>query len=210
MSKVVPLRQPEVARPATLNGKVPPKRQRNKELRSREYLIADEIDRLIAAAGRVGRHRHRDKTMILLAYRHGLRVSELVSLRWDQVDLKQGHLHVQRLKNGTPSTHPIRGPEIRALRRLKREYSGPYVFVTERGGPLTPSTVQKMVARAGQKAELPFPVHPHMLRHACGFKLANDGHDTRTLQHYLGHKQISHTTRYTELAADRFNSFWQD
>jgi type 1 fimbriae regulatory protein FimB/type 1 fimbriae regulatory protein FimE len=96
------------------------------------------------------------------------------------------------------------------LRRLKREYSGPYVFVTERGGPLTPSTVQKMVARAGQKAELPFPVHPHMLRHACGFKLANDGHDTRTLQHYLGHKQISHTTRYTELAADRFNSFWQD
>jgi type 1 fimbriae regulatory protein FimB/type 1 fimbriae regulatory protein FimE len=163
------------------------------------------------AAGRIGRHRHRDKTLILVAYRHGLRVSELISLRWDQVDLKQGHLHIRRLKNGTPSTHPIRGPEIRALRSLRREYpKSPYLFVTERGGSLTASTVRKIVARAGEKAELSFPVHPHMLRHATGFYLANQGHDTRAIQHYLGHKQIAHTTRYTELAADRFNEFWAD
>ena len=149
--------------------------------------------------------------MILMAFRHGLRVSELIALRWDQVDLKQGHLHVHRLKNGTPSTHPIRGPEIRAVRRLRREYPNtPYLFVTERGGPLTPSTVRKIVARAGTKAGLSFPVHPHMLRHATGFYLANRGHDTRAIQHYLGHKQIAHTTRYTELAADRFNDFWAD
>jgi type 1 fimbriae regulatory protein FimB/type 1 fimbriae regulatory protein FimE len=138
-------------------------------------------------------------------------VSELIALRWDQVDLKQGHLHVHRLKNGTPSTHPIRGPEIRALRRLRRDYpKSPYLFVTERGGPLTASTVRKIVARAGEKAGLSFPVHPHMLRHATGFYLANQGHDTRAIQHYLGHRQIAHTTRYTELAADRFNDFWSD
>ncbi len=149
--------------------------------------------------------------MILIAYRHGLRVSELIALRWDQVDLKQGLLHVNRLKNGTPSNHPVRGPEIRALRRLQREYADtPYVFVTERKGPLTASTVRKILARAGKEAKLPFPVHPHMLRHACGYKLANDGHDTRAIQHYLGHKNITHTVKYTELAADRFNGFWQD
>ena len=86
----------------------------------------------------------------------------------------------------------------------------PYLFVTKRGGPLTASTVRKLVARAGEKAGLSFPVHPHMLRHATGFYLANQGHDTRSIQHYLGHKQIAHTTRYTELAADRFNNFWAD
>ncbi len=123
--------------------------------------------------------------LILLAYRHALRVAELVALRWDQIDLAQGLLHVTRAKNGTPSTHPLRGPEIRALRRLQRDYAGPYVFVTERKGPLTTSAVRKIIARAGEFAALGFPVHPHMLRHACGFKLANDGHDTRAIQHYL-------------------------
>lgn len=115
------------------------------------------------------------------------------------------------MKNGTPSVHPIRGAEIRALRRIKRDYPvTPYVFVTERKGPLTTSTVRKLVTRAGMKAKVGFPVHPHMLRHACGFKLANDGQDTRALQHYLGHKNIQHTVRYTELTSNRFNSFWKD
>jgi len=211
MSKVVAFKRSKDVEPNTVNGKVPPVRQPNKDVRTREYLTQDEVDQLMASAGRTGRHRHRDKTLILFAYRHGLRVSELISLRWDQIDLKQGHLHVRRLKNGTPSTHPIRGPEIRALRRLKREYSDtPYLFVTERRGPLTASTMRKIVARAGEKAGLSFPVHPHMLRHGTGFYLANQGHDTRAIQHYLGHKQIAHTTRYTELAADRFNDFWTD
>ena len=191
-------------------GKLP-KRQKNKDVRSREYLTEQEIEMLMDAARKIGRHGHRDATIILLAYRHGLRVSELVSLRWEQIDLKQGLLHVSRLKNGTASTHPIRGPEIRALRRLQREYPDtPYVLVTERKGPLTTSTVRKLVARAGQKADITFPIHPHMLRHACGFKLANDGQDTRALQHYLGHKNIQHTVRYTELTSKRFDKFWGD
>jgi type 1 fimbriae regulatory protein FimB/type 1 fimbriae regulatory protein FimE len=144
-------------------------------------------------------------------YRHGLRVSETVALRWEQADLKAGLLHVNRLKNGVPSTHPLRGPELRALRQLRRDWpDSPYLFASERGGPMTASNVRKLVMRAGQAAALPFSAHPHMLRHACGFKLANDGHDTRALQHYLGHKNIAHTVRYTELAPDRFKTFWRD
>lgn len=189
----------------------PPGRRRNSEVRSREYLTPDEVEALIRAAGSVGRHGHRDRTLILICYRHGLRVSELIALRWDQIDLKAGRLHVVRLKNGTPSTHPLRGPELRALRRLQREYQrSTYVFMTERKGPVTASTFRKVMARAGREARLPFPVHPHMLRHACGFKLANDGQDTRAIQAYLGHRNITHTCRYTELASDRFNKFWSD
>lgn len=183
----------------------------NAERRSREFLTPEEVEALIKAAGKVGRHGHRDSTLILLAYRHGLRVSELVSLRWDQVDLVQGRLHVRRRKNGNPSTHPLHGPELRALRRLKRDYpSSPYVFSTERKGPLTASTVRKIVARAGVAAEIKMPVHPHMLRHATGYKLANDGRDTRSIQHYLGHRNIWHTVRYTELSPERFKDFWRD
>jgi type 1 fimbriae regulatory protein FimB/type 1 fimbriae regulatory protein FimE len=209
-SNVVALYGPGEGLPSSLNGKVPPRRIPNKERRAREYLTEREVDQLIDAARKAGRYGHRDATLILLAYRHGLRVAELVALRWDQIDLSQGLLHVARAKNGTPSTHPVRGPEIRALRRLKRVYAGPYVFMTERQGPLTPSVVRKIVARSGERAGLGFPVHPHMLRHACGFKLANDGHDTRAIQHYLGHRCITHTTRYTDLAAGRFNGFWKD
>ncbi|CDI04632.1 tyrosine recombinase/inversion of on/off regulator of fimA [Candidatus Competibacter denitrificans Run_A_D11] len=189
----------------------PPLKQRNDHRRSREYLTPTEVDRLIIAAKRLGRHGHRDATMILLAYRHGLRVSELVALRREQVDLRQGLLHVRRRKHGLPSTQPLRGPEIRALRQLWRDYPAtPYVFVSERKAPLTDSTFRKLVARAGEAANLGMPIHPHMLRHSTGFKLANDGQDTRAIQHYLGHKNIQYTTHYTQLAADRFNDFWDD
>jgi type 1 fimbriae regulatory protein FimB/type 1 fimbriae regulatory protein FimE len=174
-------------------------------------LTPGEVARLLAAAGKLGRHGHRDETLLLLAYRHGLRVSELAALRWNQVDLKAGLLHVARLKNGIDSVHPLRGPELRALRRLQREYEqAAYVFITERGGPMTPDGVRKVIQRAGEQARLGFPVHPHMLRHSCGYKLANDGHDTRAIQHYLGHKNIQHTVRYTELAPTRFKNFWRD
>jgi type 1 fimbriae regulatory protein FimE len=195
-----------------VNGKVtPPRRVANRQRRTREHLTQQEVDRLIKAAGRLGRYGHRDATLILTAYRHGLRVSELVALRWDQIDLDQGLLHVSRLKNGVSSTHPLRGPEIRALRRLRREYAlSPDVFTTERRGAMTDSAIRKIIARAGDEAQLGFPVHPHMLRHACGFKLANEGHDTRAIQHYLGHRNIQHTVRYTELAAERFKTFWKD
>ena len=210
-SKVVAFRGKNGQEPITENGNVPPTRRKNSEVRSREHLTPDEIERLIGAAKSLGRHGHRDATLILVAYRHGLRVSELVALRWDVVDLKQGLLHVNRLKNGVTSTHPLRGPELRALRKLQRDYPDtPYLFVTERKGPLTTATVRKIIARAGQSAKIGFPVHPHMLRHSTGYKLANDGHDTRAIQHYLGHKNIQHTVRYTELAANRFKDFWQD
>ena len=212
VSNVVPFRGTNRGSPNTLNGKVPPlRRQKNKDVRSREYLTSDEVERLMMAARSIGRHGHRDSTMILLAFRHGLRVSELVALRWDAFDLKQGLFHVSRLKNGVASTHPLRGPELRALRKLKKDYpETPYLFVTERKGPMTASGVRKLVARAGQEAGMEMPVHPHMLRHATGFKLANDGHDTRAIQLYLGHKNIQHTVKYTELASSRFNSFWSD
>ena len=210
-SEVIRLEDRRRATPIPLNGKVPPPRRKNNDVRSREYLTYDEVDKLMAAARSVGRHGHRDGTLLLTAYRHGLRVSELVALRWDMVDLKQGLLHVSRLKSGVASTHPIRGPELRAMRKLQRDYPDtPYLFVTERKGPLTTSAVRKILFRAGEKAKLGLLVHPHMLRHSTGFKLANDGHDTRAIQHYLGHKNIQHTVRYTELAATRFKDFWQD
>lgn len=198
--------------PATAAHRVlPPRKQPNAHRRSREYLTPTEVETLIGAAQRLGRHGHRDATMIQLAYRHGLRVAELIALRWDQVDLRDGLLHVRRRKNGVPSTHPLYGVELRALRQLAREYpETPYVFVTERKGPLTDSTFRKIVARAGVHAQVGFPVHPHMLRHATGFKLANDGQDTRAIQHYLGHKNIQYTVRYTELSAQRFTAFWLD
>ena len=184
---------------------------RNADRRGREHLTPAEIDKVIAEARKLGRNGHRDATMILMAYRHGLRVSELVALRWDQVDLKSGRLHVRRLKNGLPSTHPLYGPELRALRRLLREKRDTqYVFVSERKAPMTPSTFAKIIRRAGEAAEIGMPLHPHMLRHSTGFKLANDGQDTRAIQHYLGHRNIQHTVGYTQLRADRFKDFWGD
>jgi type 1 fimbriae regulatory protein FimB/type 1 fimbriae regulatory protein FimE len=173
-------------------------------------LTPDEVSKLLKAA-QEGRYGARDASLILMAYRHGLRVSELVALRWEQIDLKAGLFHVRRLKNGTPSTHPLRGTELRALRQLRRDWSeSPYIFCSERGGPMTSSNVRKLIARTGELARIPFPVHPHMLRHACGFKLANDGQDTRAIQLYLGHKNIQHTTKYTELSPARFQNFWDD
>ena len=202
--------------PATVIGTVgerpgPPRRRRNAEVRAREYLTDGEVARLIAAASG-NRHGHRDATMVLVAYRHGLRAGELVTLRWDAVDFAHGRLHVSRLKGSAESVHPLSGRELRALRRLKREQdpASPFVFASERGAPLTSAGYRKMIARLGVAAGLGFLVHPHMLRHACGFKLANDGVDTRSLQAYLGHKNIQHTVRYTELAPGRFKDFWKD
>jgi type 1 fimbriae regulatory protein FimB/type 1 fimbriae regulatory protein FimE len=196
--------------PTIKNRKVPIRRT-NAAYRSREYLAEREVEALMVAAASVGRHGTRDAALILVAYRHGLRVSELVSLRWDQVDLRQGLLHVARRKHGIASVHPLRGPELRALRRLLRDYpETAYVFVSERKAPLTADALRKIIGRAGREAGIEFPVHPHMLRHATGFKLANDGQDTRAIQHYLGHRNIQHTTRYTELAPDRFKDFWRD
>jgi integrase len=196
--------------PATVKRTVTPQRRPNGDLRTREYLTEAEVEKLMTTAGR-NRWGHRDATMILVAYRHGLRVAELVDLRWDQVDFKTATLHVRRVKQGTPATHPVLGDELRALRRLQREQEprSAFVFTSERSAPFTTAGFARMVGRAGIEAKLAFKIHPHMLRHACGYALANRGHDTRALQAYLGHKNIQHTVRYTELSPTRFKDFWR-
>ena len=148
--------------------------------------------------------------MILIAYQHGLRVGELCALRWDQVDFEEGRLHVCRLKNGRPSVHSLHGAVLRLLRQVKRD-SAPsaYVFNTEREGPMSAAGFRKLLARTGAAAGFGFGIHPHMLRHACGYKLANDGQDTRAIQDYLGHRNIQHTVNYTQLKVDRFMQFWK-
>jgi type 1 fimbriae regulatory protein FimB/type 1 fimbriae regulatory protein FimE len=189
---------------------VTPRRPKNGEVRTREHLSEAEVGRLMkAAAG--NRWGHRDSTMLLVAFRHGLRASELTDLQWSQLDFNTATMHVRRVKRGTPATHPVRGDELRALRRLQREQDppSPFVFTSERGSPFTTAGFARMVERVGEAAKLGFPAHPHMLRHACGFALANAGHDTRALQAYLGHRNIMHTVRYTELAPDRFKTFWR-
>jgi len=196
----------QLVKPTAVNRTVPLRRP-NDELRTREYLTDAEVARLTEAA----KWGHRHAAIILVAYRHGLRASELVDLRWDQIDFDTATLAVRRAKRGTPATHPIRGDELRALRRLAREQEprSPLVFTSERGAPFTTAGFARMIERAGAEAGLGFKAHPHMLRHACGFALANKGHDTRALQGYLGHKNIQHAVRYTELAPDRFKDFWR-
>lgn len=196
--------------PTTVNRTVTPKRRPNADLRTREHLTEAEVERLIDAA-RKNRWGHRDATMILVAYRHGLRPAELVDLRWSQVEFASGVLHVRRVKRGTCSTHPLLGDEMRALRRLQRgqEPKSPFVFTSERGAPFSTAGYARIVERVGVEVKLGFKVHPHMLRHACGYALANRGHDTRALQAYLGHRNIQHTVRYTELSPTRFKDFWR-
>lgn len=177
----------------------------------REYLFPHEVEELIKAARHVGRHGLRDATIILLMFRHGLRSAELVALKWSSVDLLDGYLAIHRVKQGRDSVHPLRSPELRALRQLQLKYRDTqYVFVSERLAPLSTRSVRQIISRAGLLAGLPFPIHSHQLRHACGYYLAAQGHDTRAIQDYLGHRNIQHTVRYTQLNPSRFESFWQD
>jgi len=192
-------------------AKLPPLRRKNTDLRTREYLSDKEIEALRKAARANQHHGLRNDTIILLMFTHALRVSELTALRWEQVDLQKGILHVKRIKNGLPSTHPLRGQEIRALRQLARDYPNTkYVFISERKAPLATRSIRHIISEAGELAGLPFPVHPHMLRHSTGFYLANKGHDTRAIQGYMGHANIKNTVIYTELSVNRFNDFWND
>jgi integrase len=195
---------------ANQNRTVMPSRGLNSDHRAREYLVAKEIEKLIEAA-KGNRWGHRDATLILTTYRHGFRAAEVCDLEWSQVEFETATLHVRRVKNGKPAAHPIRGDELRALRKLSQEQEpkSPFVFVSERGTPFTPDAINRLVKRLGHKAGLPFQVHAHMLRHACGYALANKGHDTRAIQDWLGHRSIQHTVRYTELAPAKFKDFWR-
>jgi len=180
---------------------------------SKDFLTEAEMKRFLDAA-RHGRYDARNYAMMLMAYRHGLRVSELVDLRLKDLDLETGRLYVRR-KKGSLSTHqPIEGDELRALRawlrerEQRRDARSPYLFLSERG-PMVRQAVNYLVGEIGKRAKLRFHVHPHMLRHSTGYYLANRGYDTRLVQDYLGHKNIAHTVRYTRTAAVRFEGLWR-
>jgi integrase len=202
--------QLKLIKPRHVNRSVPI-RPSNADLRTREYLTPQEIEKLLKEARQGSRHGHRDATLILVAFRHGLRAAEICELEWSQVEFgRSAALHVTRKKSGKPSVHPLRGDEIRALRELRRQFpDSAYVFVTERAGPFTPDAVNRHIKRIGARAGFDFPVHCHMLRHGCGYALANAGHDTRAIQDWLGHRSIQHTVRYTELSPTRFKDFWR-
>jgi type 1 fimbriae regulatory protein FimB/type 1 fimbriae regulatory protein FimE len=176
----------------------------------REYVTEDEVERLLRAASKHERG-DRDALMILMAYRHGLRVSELIGLQWAQIDLDAGRLRVIRLKGSDDSVHPLGGREIRALRKLRRgqPVGSRFVFVTSRGGPMTRNGFFKILAKAGQAVGMR-DIHPHLLRHGTGFKLVNDGMDTLSLAAYLGHRNVQNTARYTKMDARRFDGLWKD
>ena len=203
MSTVVQLK-PSKAEMATVKGG----RSKNADYRSREYLTEKEIDKLVAAAGE-SRNPGRDRLLILMAFRHALRVSELVDLRWQQVHLDSATIDIRRAKNGTPGIHGLQGDELRLLRALRREHPhADFVFLSERKAPLSIDGAQKLIERLGESAELPFPIHAHMLRHAAGYALAARGVDTRTLQAFMGHKSIANTVIYTSVADKRIRNIW--
>ena len=184
-----------------------------KQISSRDYLSEKEIERLIEAAGK-RRYGHRDTTAILLAYRHGLRASEVIALRWSDFDFTTKRLRVRRSRGGEAAIHPLGASEIRALRRLQREtkVKSVYVFISGRGTPLSIQGYQRMVARAGVAANFPFLMSSDLLRHSCGYKLTDEGHNTRAIQSYLGHRSTKPMQRYMDMAsaAKKFGRFWKD
>jgi len=196
-------------------GTVPPARQKNTEVRAREYLTEAEVDRLRRAAAK-SFYGHRDSTAILVCFRHGLRATELCALTWDDVaDLAHANratLNVRRLKGSVSGAHPLEPDEVSALRKLRQERSDDvYVFTTERGGPMTPAGFRKMLSRLGKAAGLgSLRVHPHMLRHSTGYALANrEGVTTRDVAEVLGHANMANTKRYAAVNANRFRGIWR-
>jgi len=190
-AKVVPLKRAKRTRKSPVSGTVP-NRKANDALRTRSHLTEKEVERLLKVA-KQGRYGQRDHLMVLMAFRHGLRVSELCDLQWTDVEFRRGTVHVRRLKGSKDSTHYLEADESRPLKALQKASAAGF---------------RKQLARWGVKAKLRFPVNPHMLRHACGYALANRGMDTRSLQAYLGHASITHTVRYTEMSPTRFKGIW--
>lgn len=199
---------------------VSPEKQRSlcarildKMTESRRHLTPLEVERLIAAT-KGGRHEARDRCLLLMMFRHGLRVSEACGMRLSQVDTESRVLHVSRLKKGLSTTHPLRTDEVRAIRawlterdRMKPDCDA--FFVSDRRMPMNRRTAWNAIRHYGETAGLPIEAHPHMLRHACGFALADQGADTRLIQDYLGHRNIQHTVRYTATNPARFEKLWR-
>jgi type 1 fimbriae regulatory protein FimB/type 1 fimbriae regulatory protein FimE len=190
----------------------PPRKPKDNTVRGRKHLTEEEVERLIRAARGLGRYGHRDATMILVAFRHGYRVRELVRVRRDQVDLGRQTILVERSKGSRSNVQDLSEREVTALKKILKSHSGPYVFPNERRDAkrLSERAFFKILARAGEAAELGIAVHPHMLRHACGFHIINSGKSTRVAQDRLGHKNIRHTEEYTRLAPDKAIKIWED
>jgi len=179
----------------------------------RKHLTILEVDKLLAAT-KGSRLEARDRCLLLLMFRHGLRVSEACALRLDQVDIEGRVLHVRRLKKGLSTTHPLRADELRVVKawlteRAKMKPEGKTFFVSQQRKALDRRSAWKAVRKYGELAALPLPTHPHMLRHACGFALADQGADTRLIQDYLGHRSIQHTVIYTAANPARFERLWR-
>ncbi|HEY9676873.1 MAG TPA: tyrosine-type recombinase/integrase [Drouetiella sp.] len=190
---------------------LPPTKPKNADVREREFLTPAEVKALKKAALNATRHGFRDWLLITMIYRHAFRVSELTGLSWSQIDFRKKTLEVKRIKNGDGSVHYLEQDEIDALKRLQEEYpENEFVFCSQRQGPLTPRTVHYIIAKAGELAGLELSVHPHMLRHSKGFQLAKRGEDTRTIQAYLGHKNIQHTAKYTQVDPKKFKGLGKD
>lgn len=188
---------------------IPPRRAKNEDVRAREYLLQEEVERMVKAAAGTGRYGLRDRCLILIMYRYALRAKEASELLWNQVELKAGIIHIKRCKGGMNGTRRIDGDELTLLRKLWREYpNSRFVFASERDTRLSERAIHHIVARAGRLAGLDFTVHPHMLRHSCGYRLANKGFDTRLIQEYLGHRHIESVVGYTQLAPERFDGLW--
>ena len=179
---------------------------------NRDYLHPAETEKLLAGAKLSPRYGLRNHLLILLAFRHALRISEVINLRMSDINLDEGRIYCRRLKGSVANTHPMEGDEIRLCRRWLKERPQTaldFVFVSERGSPLTRQSAWRIVVEAGERADLQIKVHPHMLKHSCGYYLANKGMDTRLIQDYMGHKQIQNTVRYTATNAKRFEGLWR-
>jgi integrase len=184
-----------------------PKKRKKGEC-GRYWVTRAEVDRLMAAAAKLGRNGHRDSTMILTGYRHGLRVCELVALDWSDVNFEARTVYVRRRKGSKSGEHDLQADEIKALRKIGRQASGP-VFTSESGLPMTTSGFFKIIARAGVAAKIGLPIHPHMLRHGFGYYLANRNPPLGELEimELMGHRNIQHTLEYTKLNPNRLRKF---
>ncbi|MFP9230231.1 tyrosine-type DNA invertase [Pectobacterium cacticida] len=181
----------------------------------RRFLTAKEVQAMMLAA-RHGATGERDYCLILLAFRHGMRISELLDLHYRDLDLNEGRIHVRRLKNGFSTIHPLRFDEREAIERWSQERASwkaaektDAVFISRRGTSLSRQQAWRIICTAGKDAGTVTHTHPHMLRHACGYELAERGTDTRLIQDYLGHRNIRHTVRYTASNAARFAGLWE-
>lgn len=182
-------------------------------MKTKKYLTSGELEKFLAAA-RKTRNGVRDYALALTCFRHGLRVSELIDIRLSELDLSSAHLFVRRSKNSLPGSHPVEGDEMRALRawlRLRAIHecaASDLLFLSTRG-PFTRQAMNYLFAEIGKAAALAFRVTPHMLRHSCGYYLANRGTDTRMIQEYLGHSNIQNTVIYTAINPDRFKTLFR-